>query len=110
MDFEPTADDLFDFDEDPSDAPDTPDFRATVQAAGAVRLVYWGPWLQSTGPAYTLLASRERAGVGIADLRMLRDDAGLAAELIVQFHAGGGDAHRRALCEWASSAGYQRVW
>ena len=36
--------------------------------------------------------------------------AGLAAELIIEFHAGGGETHRRALCEWARSAGYQRVW
>jgi hypothetical protein len=103
MDFDPTYD-------EPSETSDTPDFRVTVLCAGTVRLVYWGPWLQSTGPAYTLLAARERARVAIADLRMLRDGAGLAAEVIVQFHAGGGEAHRRALCEWARSAGYQRVW
>jgi hypothetical protein len=100
MDFDPTDDELFELDDDPSETPDTPDFRVTVQSAGTVRLVYWGPWLLSTGPAYTLLAARERARVAIADLRVLRDDAGLAAEVIVQFYAGGGEAHRRALCEW----------
>ena len=40
----------------------------------------------------------------------MRDGAGLAAELIVQFHAGGGEAHRRALRDWASRAGYRRAW
>jgi hypothetical protein len=89
---------------------DKPDFRATVQRSGAVRLVYWGPWLQSTGPAYTLLAGRDRAGVGVADLRVVRDDEGLATEVIVEFHRGGTDAHRAALVRWASAAGYSRVW
>ena len=110
MEFDPTDDGLFELDDEPSEYPDAPDFRVTVQSAGTVRLVYWGPWLQSTGPAYTLLAARERARVAIADLQVVRDEAGLAAELIVQFHAGGGEGHRRALCEWARIAGYQRVW
>jgi hypothetical protein len=48
---------------------DEPDFRAVVRRSGAVRLVQWGPWLQSTGPAYALVAARDRAGVAIADLR-----------------------------------------
>jgi hypothetical protein len=110
MDFDPTDDELFDLDNGPAEAPDAPDFRVSVQSSGTVRLVHWGPWLQSTGPVYTLLAGRERARVAIADLQVLRDDAGLAAEVIVQFHAGGDEAHRRALVEWARSAGYQRVW
>lgn len=42
------------------------------------------PWLQSTRPAYTLLAGSERARLAIADLQVVRDDAGLAAELVVQ--------------------------
>ena len=107
---DPTDDELFELDDEPSEYPDPPDFRVTVQSAGTVRLLYWGPWLQSTGPAYTLLTARERARVAIADLQVLRDDAGLAAEVIVQFHAGGNEAHRRALCDWARSAGYQRIW
>ena len=55
---------------------DEPDFRAVVQRSGAVRLVYWGPWLRSTGPAYTLMAARDRAGIAIADLWVVRDDEG----------------------------------
>ena len=54
---------------------------------GADRVL--GEWLASSGPVYTLLAGRERAGVGIADLRVLRDD-GVAVELIVEFQCGGG--------------------
>jgi hypothetical protein len=103
-------DEMFDVDEDMSGNPDCPDFRATVQRSGAVRLVPWGPWLQSTGPAYTLIAARDRAGVGIADLRVIRDDEGLASEVIVEFHSGGSDVHRAALCDWACAVGYGRVW
>ena len=110
MDFDPTDDELFELDDEPSETSDTPDFRVTVQSAGAVRLVHWGPWLQSTRPAYTLLAARERARVAIADLQVLRDGEGLASEVIVQFHAGGGEAHRGALSAWARGVGYQRVW
>ena len=110
MDFDPTDHEMFELDDEPSETSDAPDFRVIVQSTGTVRLVYWGPWLQSTGPAYTLIAGRERAGVTIADLRVLRDGDGLAAEVIVQFHAGGGEAHRRVLSEWARNVGYQRVW
>ena len=104
-------DETFDLDEeDLFEHVDEPDFRATVQRSGAVRLVHWGPWLQSTGPAYTLLAGRDRAGVAVADLRVVRDDEGLATEVIVEFHSGGADAHRAALLGWARDAGYGRVW
>ena len=67
MDFDPTDDEMFELDDEPSETSDAPDFRVTVQSTGTVRLVYWGPWLQCTGPAYTLIAGRERAGVAIAD-------------------------------------------
>jgi hypothetical protein len=71
-------DETFDLDEDDlSEQVDEPDFRATVQRSGAVRLAYWGPWLQSTGPAYTLLTRHDRAGVGVADLRVVRDEEGI---------------------------------
>jgi hypothetical protein len=96
--------------EDAGDGPDQPDFRAVVQRSGAVRLVHWGPWLQSTGPAYTLVAARDRARIGIADLRVVRDDEGMASEVIVEFHCGGGDLHRAALIDWAHAIGYARVW
>jgi hypothetical protein len=107
MDFD---DETFDEDEDASGNPDWPDFRATVQRSGAVRLVPWGPWLRSTGPAYTLMGARDRAGIGIADLHVIRDDEGVASEVIVEFHSGGSDMHRAALCDWAGAVGYGRVW
>ena len=107
MDFD---DEMFDLDEDEAGTADQPDFRATVQRSGAVRLVYWSPWLMSTGPAYTLIAARDRAGVAIADLRVLRDDEGMATEVIVEFHSGGSDVHRAALSDWARAVGYVRVW
>jgi hypothetical protein len=107
MDFD---DDRFDVDDDAADSSDQPDFRATVQRSGAIRLVHWSPYLQSTGPAYTLMAARERAGIAIADLRVVRDDEGVASEVIVEFHSGGNDMHRAALSDWAHSLGYTRVW
>jgi hypothetical protein len=107
MDFD---DETFENDEDAADGPECPDFRATVQRSGAVRVVPWGPWLQSSGPGYTLMAARQRAGVGVADLRIVRDDEGVATEVIVEFHSGGGGRHRAALVEWAGAAGYRRVW
>ena len=107
MDFD---DEEFDVDEDTAGGSDHPDFRATVPRSGAVRLVHWGPWLQSTGPAYTRMDARDRAGVGIADLTVVRDDEGTASEVIVEFHSGGGDMHRAALIDWADTLGYTRVW
>ena len=107
MDFD---DEMFDVDEDTLDDPDHPDFRAVVQRSGAIRLVHWGPWLRSTGPVYTLMAARDRAGIAIADLRVIRDDEGIASEVIVEFHSGGSDMHRAALCDWACAVGYGRVW
>ena len=56
------------------------------------------------------MAARDRAGVGLADLRVIRDDEGMASEVIVEFHSGGSDMHRAALCDWAAAVGYARVW
>ncbi len=100
---------IFDFDLD-DDPGGEPDFRATVQRSGAVRLVYWHEWLGRTGPVYTLIAARGRAGIGIADLTVIRDDEGLAIEVIIEFLAGGTERHRNALKSWAAAAGYTRAW
>jgi hypothetical protein len=103
-------DETFDVNEDIPEDSDCPDFRGTVQRSGAVRLVPWAPWLRSTGPVYTLMAARDRAGIAIADLTVVRDDEGVASEVIVEFHSGGSDMHRAALCDWACAVGYGRVW
>jgi len=87
-----------------------PDFRATVHRNGTVRLVDWGPWLAGGGPLYTLLHARGRAGVGIADLTVIRDDERLAVEVVVAFRCGGTPEHRRVLSEWAARVGYRRAW
>ena len=68
-------DETFELEEDMPEGLAEPDFRVIVQRSGTVRLVYWAPWLQSTGPAYTLMAARDRAGIAIADLRVVRDEA-----------------------------------
>jgi hypothetical protein len=87
-----------------------PDFRATVLRNGTVRLVDWAPWLATGGPLYTLLDARGRGGVAIADLVVVRDDAEVAAELIVDFRCRALTLHRDALCAWAARVGYRRVW
>ncbi len=88
-----------------------PDFRATVRRDGTVRLVDWGPWLAAAGPLNTLLDARGRAGVGIADLTVIRDDDDeIAVEVIVDFRCGGTPEHREALRDWAARVGYRRVW
>jgi hypothetical protein len=87
-----------------------PDFRATLRRDGLVRLVDWGPWLAAGGPLHTLLDARGRAGVGIADLTVVRDDEGAAIELVVDFRCGDRPAHRQALAAWATSVGYRRLW
>jgi hypothetical protein len=106
--------DSFGFDQnsfgDPDASPEVPDFRATVLRSGTIRLVDWAPWMVSNGPLYTLLHARERAGVGIADLTIVRDEVGAAAELIVDFQCGDTAAHRAALAEWAARVSYQRLW
>ena len=97
------------FDLDLDDEPGgEPDFRATVQRSGAVRLVYLHEWLGTTGPVYTLIAARERSGIAIADLTAVRDDEGLAIEVIVELLAGGNERHLSALTGWAAAAGYAR--
>jgi hypothetical protein len=87
-----------------------PDFRATVRQDGTIRLVNWAPWFAAGGPLHTMLDARGRAGVGIADLTIVRDDDFVAVELIVDFRCGGSHEHRQALREWAARIGYRRVW
>lgn len=87
-----------------------PDFRLTLRPDGHIRVVDWGPWLATDGPSTTLLHDRERHGMLIADLEILRDDDGTALELIVHLRAGYLPRHRDTLCQWARVVGYRRVW
>lgn len=57
-------------------------FRVTVRRDGTVRIVDRGPWLATGGPLHTLLDSRGRAGVGIADLTVVRDEEEVTVEVI----------------------------
>jgi len=59
---------------------------------------------------FTLLHARARAGVAIADLTVIRDDGGVAAELIVDVRCGASPGSRQALCAWAARVGYRRAW
>jgi hypothetical protein len=87
-----------------------PDFRVAIRRSGVIRLVDWGPWLAAGGPLYVLFDARRRAGVAIADLTVVRNDAGVATEVIVDFRCGGSRWHRDVLCGWATSVGYRRAW
>jgi hypothetical protein len=117
MDFDDEMDfsdgrESFDYDGESygEDTPGEPDFRAVVQRSGVVPAVYWHDGMHTTGPVYTLIAGRERAGVAIADLSVVRADDGAAIEVIVELHCGGDDHHKAALVSWASMVGYRRIW
>ena len=91
-------------------APATPDFRATLRRSASIRIVQWTPWLMTSGPLHTLFPARRRAGISIADLTVVRDAAGNAIEVVVDFLCEGATVHRTALCDWAAYTGYQRIW
>jgi hypothetical protein len=102
--------DELEFEEWSEQGPATPDFRATLKRSGSIRIVQWTPWLTTSGPLHTLFPARRRAGISIADLTVIRDAAGNASEVVVDFLCEGAAAHREALCDWAAYAGYQRIW
>ncbi|MGO9960943.1 MAG: hypothetical protein ACLP50_34035 [Solirubrobacteraceae bacterium] len=102
-------DELFEVDDEPV-IEDAPDFRVAIRRSGVVRLVDWTPWLAASGTLYVLFDGRGRAGVAIADLTVLRNHAGVATEVIVDFRCGGSRWHRDVLCGWAASVGYRRAW
>ena len=88
----------------------TPDFRATI-AGGRLTLVRWHPQLMASwGPATAHFRSRDREGVGVADLTVVREPE-VPLELIVKFLSGGDRADvRETIVRWAASLGYGRVW
>ena len=88
--------------------PDDPDFRLTVRR-GTVLAVDWRPWLVRTGPMTALLRDRERAGVGIADVTVVRE-GDVATEAVVGFVAGNTPRARAAVERWARDVGYRRLW
>ncbi|MGI8729639.1 MAG: hypothetical protein ACR2LK_06540 [Solirubrobacteraceae bacterium] len=73
-----------------------PDLRATVRRDGSIRIVDWAPWLATAGPVNTLLEARGRAGVGIADLTIIRDEDHVALEAVVTFRCVDARASRDA--------------
>jgi hypothetical protein len=91
-------------------SPGPPDFRATV-ADGRLTIVRWHPHLMlSWGPATAHFRARDEAGVGIADLTVIREPE-CQLELVVKFLSGAGRPNvREAIVRWASCLGYGRVW
>ena len=107
-----------------------PDLRATIRRDGVVRAVRWAPYLEVCGPAATLLESRDRAGVTIADLAFLKDETDVdtddpdfdepefwepsedetISEVLVTFLCGGDEHAKQAIVDWAALVGLSRVW
>src|SRR4051812_18786443 len=88
--------------------PDCPDFRLTVRR-GTVLAIDWYPWLTTAGPLMTLLHARGRAGVGVADITVVREDE-VATEGIVRVLVGDTPRTRAAIVAWARDVGYRRLW
>jgi len=86
-----------------------PDYRLTLRGR-TVLAIDWGPWLVDGGPMTTMLRARGRAGVGIADVTILRDDEDVATEAVVRFLAGDSPKSRAAVTRWATDVGYRRLW
>lgn len=106
-----------------------PDLRVTIRRDGVVRAVRWCHSLEISGPSATLLDSRDRAGVTIADLTFVRAEpelghgpefdldgllgcgpAGPVTEVVVDYLCGGGEDARAALVAWAGLVGIGRIW
>lgn len=85
--------------------------RATVLRDGRLSMTQWEPHLAECGPMGQFLRARERAGVAIADLRLLRTADG-EREVVVEFMAAGRarEAAEATICAWAAHAGHRRVW
>lgn len=103
------VDDDFELDDLDLDEPTdcTSVMRTTVLPDGRVTMTSWGPALAEGGPMGQFLRARERAGVAIADLRLL-----CSGDVVVEFMAAGRarEAAEAAICRWAADAGHQRVW
>lgn len=104
--------DDFDFELDLEDGDDDCTIlRATFKRGGEVSMWPWSPGLAESGPSSMHFRARERAGVAIADLRLIRNSAG-EREVIAEFMSAGRarEAAEAALCRWAGHAGHDRVW
>lgn len=88
---------------------DEPDFRATI-VRGRLTLVGWHRGLMRPGgPCAKHFRQRGRAGVVVADIRVLRDED--PWELVVEVLSGElDDDAREAIVDWAGVLGYGRVW
>ncbi len=100
-----------DFDEPEDDTVGCTILRAAVRRDGDIAMAPWLPGLAEGGPAGMHFRSRERAGVAIADLRLIRSSTG-EREVIVEFMAAGRvrKIAETSICAWARSTGHGRVW
>lgn len=91
------------------DCATVPDYRATIRRR-RVTLTHWGPWLAGGGPAGNLVRQRAEDGIALADLTVVRDETGLADEVVVDLLCGDTPEVRASVVSWAGAAGYRRVW
>ena len=87
-----------DFDADEPECAETTVLRATIRGDGRLTMTCWMPGLAENGPAGVHFRARERAGIAIADLHLVRDHNGQHA-VLVEFmaQAGPGRGRSRAL-------------
>src|SRR4051794_7360225 len=87
-----------------------PRFRATI-ASGRLFLAQWHAGLiPGCGPQASRLRQRNKAGVAIADLSVIRNGP-CQVEIIVSTLGGElTPAARLVLLTWATDTGYTRVW
>ena len=100
-----------DFDADEPECAEATVLRATIRGDGRLTMTCSMPGLAENGPAGVHFGARERAGIAIADLHLVRDHNG-QHEVLVEFMAAGKarDAAEAVLCSWARNTGYRRVW
>lgn len=98
-----------DLDHTGPDGNEQPDSRATI-GGRRLTIVPWHPGLlRPLGYAHDQFRARNRAGVCIADLTILRVDED-AHELVVDVLSDGRTDALDVLVEWAGAVGYRRVW
>ena len=86
----------------------SPDYRATITRT-RLTVVPWGRWLAADGPLADFEAHVDD-GIALADLGVVRDDRGLADEVVVDMLCGDGREARATLVRWAAAVGYRRIW
>jgi len=93
--------------DDIEEAPDPPDFRATMRGR-RLMVTSWAPHLFADGPQGNIVRERAENGVTVADLWVTE---GEPRELIVGYLAVAERKRADAmLARWAEAVGHSRIW